>query len=88
MTYSSPSPPEHRTVFRVTVLWDDEAKVYVATSDDLPGLVAEAETIPLLENEMRALVPDLLALNKVAHSSRVRLDVEMKPASLAIELAA
>ena len=28
----------------VTVMWDDEAEVYVATSDDVPGLVAEART--------------------------------------------
>lgn len=31
--------------FRVEVMHDEEAKVYVATSPDLRGLVAEAETV-------------------------------------------
>jgi hypothetical protein len=25
--------------------WDPEAKVWVATSDDVPGLITEAETV-------------------------------------------
>lgn len=31
-------------IFRVEVMHDEEAGVYVATSPDLPGLVAEAKT--------------------------------------------
>jgi predicted RNase H-like HicB family nuclease len=29
----------------VTAIWDDEAKVWVAESDDVPGLVTEAPTL-------------------------------------------
>ncbi len=48
----------------VTVIYDDEAKVYIATSADLKGLVVEAETLDDLAKEVAELVPELLALNK------------------------
>lgn len=43
--------------------WDNEARVWVATSDDIPGLVAEAESRELLLERLRELVPELLELN-------------------------
>ena len=47
----------------VRAQWDDEAAVWVATSDDVPGLVAEASSQELLLEKLRIMVPDLLALN-------------------------
>jgi len=32
------------TLIQVKALWDEESGVWVATSDDVPGLVTEAET--------------------------------------------
>lgn len=46
--------------------WDPEAGVYVATSDDVPGLVAEAATPSALQDKLNVLIPELLALNGVA----------------------
>ncbi|MCI0655291.1 MAG: DUF1902 domain-containing protein [Methylococcaceae bacterium] len=49
--------------YHVTALWDDEAKVWVGKSEDVPGLCVEAGTV---EDPMRAageLIPDLLILN-------------------------
>lgn len=43
--------------------WDDEAKVWVATSDDAPGLVAEADTEEALLAKLHVLIPDLLDAN-------------------------
>ena len=43
--------------------WDPEARVYVATSDDVPGLVAEAATLEALEAKLQDLIPELLELN-------------------------
>ena len=48
---------------KVTALWDDEAAVWVATSDQVPGLVTEAETLEVLLDELRLLIPELLELN-------------------------
>lgn len=43
--------------------WDDEAHVWVATSDDVPGLVAEADSEERLAEKLKALVPELLEMN-------------------------
>jgi len=47
----------------VTAFWDTEAGVWVAHSDDVPGLVAEAPTPRELEAKLKVLVPELLELN-------------------------
>lgn len=49
--------------FLVTVEWDEEARVYVATSDDVPGLVAEAPSLDGIKDKVLALVPELLKEN-------------------------
>ena len=49
----------------VSAEWDPEASVYVATSDDVPGLVAEAPTPEALRPKLHAPIPELLALNSV-----------------------
>lgn len=43
--------------------WDDEAAVWVAESDDVPGLATEAESIEALVGKLRHMVPELLELN-------------------------
>jgi len=50
--------------FLVNAEWDAEAAVYVATSDDVPGLVACGETSDELIESLKILVPELLELNK------------------------
>lgn len=48
----------------VTAFWDDEASVWVAQSEQVPGLVAEAETIEVLLSKLDVLIPELLELNQ------------------------
>ena len=43
--------------------WDDEARVWVATSDDVPGLATEGETVEGLIKKLRVMVPELLEAN-------------------------
>lgn len=45
--------------------WDAEAQVWVAESDDVPGLVTEAGTFERLIERLQVLVPELLELNGV-----------------------
>jgi len=47
----------------IVATWDPEARVYVATSEDVPGLVAEAETVEALIEALRTIVPELLREN-------------------------
>lgn len=52
---------KRRSAVRVRAEWDDEAKVWVADSANLPGLVTEADTVEALREKLRIMVPELLA---------------------------
>jgi len=43
--------------------WDDEACVWVATSDDVPGLATEAETMEALMDKLKVMIPELMEAN-------------------------
>jgi predicted RNase H-like HicB family nuclease len=45
----------------VRAQWDPEARVWVATSEDVPGLVTEAETSEALFAKLDIMIPELLA---------------------------
>ena len=47
-------------VIVVSAEWDDEAKVWVAESANLEGLVTEADTLEALRARLALVVPDLL----------------------------
>ena len=49
--------------YTVQATWDEEAKVWVAESEDVPGLVAEAESSEALMDKLRVLIPELLDVN-------------------------
>lgn len=53
------------TTYHIDAFWDAEASVWVATSEDVPGLATEADTIEALSQKLRQIVPDLLLLNHV-----------------------
>ena len=50
-------------VYEIRAQWDGEAGVWVAESDDVPGLVAEADSPKVLVQKLRTLIPELLELN-------------------------
>ena len=47
----------------VDARWDDEAHVWIATSNDVPGLVVEADTWPSMIQEVKLVLPELLELS-------------------------
>lgn len=47
----------------VNLTWDNEANVWYATSDDVPGLIMESESYDTLLARVRRAVPELLELN-------------------------
>lgn len=57
--------------FQVRAFWDDEAKVWVAGSDDVPGLVTEAPSVDQLIEKLKILIPELLAENGVQVSGDI-----------------
>ncbi len=48
---------------KVRAVWDDEAKVWVAESNDVPGLITEADTVSALVQKLKYLIPELLDEN-------------------------
>jgi predicted RNase H-like HicB family nuclease len=54
-----------RRVYHIQARWDSEGGVWVAESEDVPGLVAEAESPNALAKKLRVLIPELLELNGV-----------------------
>jgi len=72
-----------QTIITVRAVWDPEAKVWIATSDDVPGLVTEADTPAELEAKLQVMIPDLL------EASRELVDgdrVSMREVDLCIRL--
>jgi predicted RNase H-like HicB family nuclease len=51
-------PPYH-----VNVEWDDEGQVWVASSDDVPGLATGADTFEALVQKLKVVIPELLIEN-------------------------
>lgn len=49
----------------VQAFWDDDAKVWVATSNDIVGLSVEGATHEELTDKVLAAVADLIGLNGV-----------------------
>jgi Domain of unknown function (DUF1902) len=45
--------------------WDPEVSVWVATTNDIKGMVAEATTLELLRVKVLDMIADLIELNKV-----------------------
>ena len=47
----------------VYAMWDAEAGVWVATSEEVPGLATEADTVEKLIAKLKVMIPELLEAN-------------------------
>lgn len=61
---------------RVQAFWDPEARVWVAESPDVPGLVTEAATLEDLLNKLSVMVPELLEENGIVLQPPLELHLE------------
>ena len=55
--------------------WDEEAIVWVATSDDVPGLATEAVTMESLIEKLRVIIPELLIANNATVGDEVPFEI-------------
>lgn len=46
--------------------WDEEASVWVATSEEVPGLATEGKTLEGLIEKLKVMIPELLDANGAA----------------------
>lgn len=51
--------------YTIDFTWDNEANVWIATSNDIPGLVLESGSFDALIERTRFAVPELLTLNSL-----------------------
>ncbi len=49
--------------FFIRAEWDDDAQVWVASSDDVPGLATEEKTLEGLIRKLKTMIPELLEAN-------------------------
>ena len=49
--------------YHVRAEWDDEAEVWVASSDNVPGLATGADTLEALIDKLKVVIPELLEEN-------------------------
>jgi len=62
--------------YRINFTWDEEAYVWIATSDDVYGLILEHSSFDTLVERVRSAVPELLALEG-ALGDNISLDYGM-----------
>ena len=62
--------------YDILLVWDDEARVWIAQNDDIP-LVLENGSLDLLMEQVRLAVPEILELNGKEHEN-VYLDFSTK----------
>lgn len=49
--------------YNIQMTWDPEAAVWIATSDDVPGLALESGSFDALIERVKYAVPELMELN-------------------------
>ena len=55
--------------------WDEVARVWVATSDDVPGLATEGDTLEGLIEKLKVMIPELLDVNEAKGEREVPFEL-------------
>ena len=58
-------------IYTVKCIWDEEANVWVADSDDIPGLVLESGSLDSLMEKIKVAAVELIELNKLPHDASI-----------------
>jgi len=61
--------------FFVRAEWDEEARVWVATSDDVPGLATEEATMEALIEKLKVIILELLEANGIRFDQQVPFEI-------------
>lgn len=57
----------------INLTHDDAINMWIATSDDVPGLVLESYLIEQLIEKVKLAIPELLSMNKVQTKNTISL---------------
>ena len=61
--------------YTVILSWDDEAAVWIAESEELPGLILESGSFDALVERVKIAIPDLIGLEGTDHG-QIRLNIK------------
>jgi predicted RNase H-like HicB family nuclease len=67
--------------YTIIFSWDDESSVWIAESQDVPGLILESGSFDALVERVKIAVPDLLELDKKDHE---QVKLHLKAERLAV----
>lgn len=59
-----------KKIYTVETFWDAEAKVWVATGVNVPGLTTEASTMDRLFKKLAVMVPEILRANGMVRAGQ------------------
>lgn len=77
-----------RKPFFIRAEWDPEAEVWVALSDDVPGLAIEESSMEGLIEKLKLVVPELLYANGITIDSEIPFEVFVRRFDVAQSLVA
>jgi len=55
--------------YTISLTWDTEARVWIAESPELPGLILESGSLDALIERVKIAVPDLLEESRKPHNN-------------------
>ena len=55
--------------YKIIFQWDSEASVWIATSEDIHGLILEHDSFDTLMEKVRLAVPELLEIENRLHGT-------------------
>ena len=67
--------------YTISFTWDDEASVWIAESQDIPGLILESGSFDALVERVKTAIPDLLEMDS---SNRSQIKLHLKAERLAV----
>lgn len=68
---------ETKKIYHIQAFYDDEANVWCATSEDIPGLILECETLDELYREIQEWAPEMIEHNEKIESSLYNIKTEI-----------
>jgi len=67
----------------VHATWDAEGKVWLAESDDVPGLATGADTLEQLVEKMKVAIPELLEENGLVSAGPLPFEIKAERSEFA-----
>jgi predicted RNase H-like HicB family nuclease len=63
--------------YTIFLNWDDEARIWFTTSDDIPGLILGSDSVESLIERVKLAAPELLELSGLSpHNIKLRFKAE------------